>query len=331
MTVLRLLVLALLALPVAAASAKGDSREVAFVAAEDDDQLVAVELRTARVLRRIHIASGPHNVAAAGTLGPVLVTSPPANRVTLVDVRRLRVAHVFELSGSPHDVEVSPDVRHAYVTLERAARVAVIDLRARRVVRLVPVPAGPHDLAVHPHGHRVWVTHGPDARSMTVLDTSRPGRPRIARRVPARGAHDIAVACSGRCVWVTYWDSGTIGAYDSGSGRLLRRVRAGELVHHVQAAPPKGGRYIWTTDHVGDRARLLEAQSGRILRTFRVGAGPHHVAPSPAAPGGRRVVVASHDAGTISILTPEGRTERYRTRSIPTGHGLHGVAVVLLP
>jgi YVTN family beta-propeller protein len=313
---------ALVAVPGAGLAKEGGGRDVAFVSAEDEDSVVAVEVRSGRVLRRLHVPNGPHNVASARSPADlVLVTSPPAGRVTLIDARRMKVARVLRLEGYPHDVEVASDGRYAYVTLERAGAVAVVSLTNRRVVRRVPVGGAPHDLAVSPVGDEVWVTHGPGARSLTLLDTRRPSRARILGRVAAQGAHDISFAC-GR-VWVTYWNSGWVGAFNQ-LGRLVLRRRVGNLVHHVQGG--RGGRRVWFTDHVGDRASLFDACSGRRLGSFAVGAGPHHVAP---ATNSTRVVVASHDSGTITIIHRFVR--RWHVRSVAVGRGLHGVAVAFVP
>jgi YVTN family beta-propeller protein len=298
---------------------EGGGRDVAFVAAEDEDAVIAFEVRSGRVLRRFRVPNGPHNVAARWPAELVLVTSPPAGRLTLIDAARMRIVRVLRLGGYPHDVEIDPDGRYAYVTLERAGSVAVVSLRTRRVVQRVRVPSGPHDLTVT--STDVWVTHGPDARSLTVLDRTRPSRARAAGRVAARGAHDIAVAC-GR-VWVTYWGSGDVGAYDQ-LGRRLLRQRAGRLVHHVQAG--RNGRKIWITDHGSGRASLLDGCSGRRLASLAVGAGPHHVAPTTS---GTRVVVASHDSGTVTIVHRFLR--RWHVRSLAVGRGLHGVAVAFVP
>ena len=308
------------------APAKETYREVAFVSAEDDDTLVAVDLGTRRVLGRILVANGPHNVAASASAGrnAVLVTSPPAGRVTLVSASSRRVVHVFRGLAYPHDVELSPGGRYAYVTEERGSAVAVLDLARRRVVRRVRVASGPHDLAVSPAGGEVWVTHGPRAGSVTILDTSRPTRARVVGKASVRGTHDIAFACGGRRVWVTYWDSGLVGALDVETRRLVKRTGAGTLVHHVQAGP--GGRRIWTTDHAGGAARLLDACTGRLRRTFRVGRAPHHVAVSPVR---HHAVVASHEAGTIAVWIP--LLGRWHGRTVRVGEGLHGVAVALVP
>ena len=81
----------LLAAAAPAEARAGGAGLYAFVAAEDDDRLVVVDVEARQVLRRIPVAAGPHNVAASADGRYVVVTSPPSGRVTLVSARTFRV------------------------------------------------------------------------------------------------------------------------------------------------------------------------------------------------------------------------------------------------
>lgn len=320
----RLVVLALLLVlaPAGAQARVAGGTLLAFVAVEGDDRLVAVAVADRRIVGRIDVADGPHNVAATPDGRLVLVTSPPAGRVTLLNGRTLRVLKVFGGLGYPHDVELSPDARYAYVTDEARGRLAVLDLRRRRVVGSVEVGARPHDLAVV--GDEIWVTHSRGASRLTVVDVTRPRSPRLVHRVDAGGpAHDIVPAPDGSKVFLTYWSSGAVGAIETSSGRPLFRRTVGELVHHV--AVSHAGK-VWVTDHHAGRVYVLAAGGGRPLRVLDVGADPHHVA-----------LVAGHAAVTgesgelVSFLDEPNRPLGKRWRSIGVGGRAHGVALAVVP
>jgi DNA-binding beta-propeller fold protein YncE len=302
--------------------------ERAFVAAEGDAQLIAVDLGAAgpgghEIVARLKVPDGPHNVDAGRFDRFVLATSPPAGKVTLVDSYGPRILKIFSGLAYPHDVELGRSGQYAYVTEEHGNAIAVLDVARLRIVRRVPVPDRPHDLALSRSGGRVWVTHGPRASRVTVLDTTRPAHARVVHTVAASGpAHDIAFGCGGRRVWLTYWGSGTIGALDSRTGRLVLRKRLGSLIHHVQSTSRP--RVIWATDHAGDRALMLDGCSGRVLRTLRVGRSPHHVATGLFR---GHVVVASHDDDSITIFDPVSE----RASSLRVGDGPHGVAIAAVP
>lgn len=291
----------------------------AYVSLEQRNELAIVEPETGAVRDRIPVPRGPHNVASTGSRAPVrvAVTSPPAGAVTLLEIfrRNVRVLRGF---ASPHDVEFSPDGRWAYVTEEHGGRVAVVSATRRRVVARVPTGPGPHDLAVSPDGGRVWVTHGPSARAITILDTSRPSRPRAIGHVAAPDAHDVAFSPDGRSVWITYWNSNVVAELSAPSGSVAARVRVGKLVHHVAVDQAR----IWVTDHGGGAAFVLDRR-GRTLRSVGTGQAPHHV----ALLLGRAVVVA--DDGTVSSFDARSGGPRYQTVRLRTR--LHGVALVWGP
>lgn len=314
------LTLGLALLTAGAGSARpGGGTLVAFAAAESDDRLVVVQPITGQILARIRVPDGPHNVAASPNGRVVLVTSPPAGRITLVDGRQYGVLKTLGGFGTPHDVEVSPDSRFAYVTDERRGQLVVVSLTSRRVVRRVAVGAGPHDLAVSPNGRRVWITHGRHQIFLTHVDSSRPARARVLRRLGAVGApHDIAFAPDGRRVWVTYWQEAVVGAFAARSGHLVLRRPVGVLPHHVAVDSSR----VWISDHEGGRGFVLSAHTGRILRAFSTGPSPHHVAIEAGV-----AVVVSHDAGTLTSFRERGA----RIRTTRVGRGLHGVALVFGP
>ena len=310
--------------PLAGASTLGGG-ERAFVVAEDDDMLVAIELPRA-VVARVRLPNGPHNVAASPEGRYVAVTSPPAGALTLIRPHPVRVLATIRGLDSPHDVEFGRDPRerepsgaaYAYVTEERGAAVAVVDLRARRVVRRVAVAAGPHDLAVSPDGRRVWVTHDPRAAHITILDTTRPEAATVRSRLAAWGAaHDIAWSANGRRVWITYWGRGMVAAFDARSGRRIVARRVGTDVHHVTTAP--SGSVVWVTDHVRGRAVRVSLYA-RTREMFLVGPAPHHIAVGPFR---GHVVAASHASGRIAVYDPLARRLFFRR----VGRGLHGVAI----
>ncbi len=126
-----------LLVPGAGLPAASGGAELAYVALEDEDAVAAVMLDTGEVTARIPVPRGPHNVTVAGDGRSVLVTSPPAGKVTLIDAFTHRVVATFGGFGSPHDVDV--EGRYAYVTDERRGQLVVLDLRKRKVVARVSV------------------------------------------------------------------------------------------------------------------------------------------------------------------------------------------------
>lgn len=93
---------------------------IAYVALERADAVAALRGRPWRLVSRLRVPAGPHNVAASRDGGFVAVSSPPAEAVTIIDARRARVRARVRVAGRPHDVDFSPDGRFLWVTAERA-------------------------------------------------------------------------------------------------------------------------------------------------------------------------------------------------------------------
>ena len=318
--VLRALIPAVLTLAVgaggAAATPTGGTPAV-FVSAERASLLVGVDLTTGRVIARIRVPEGPHNVTSYSARY-VLVTSPPAGAVTLVDAFSRRIIKTWRGFGSPHDIEVDGD--YAYVTDESRGQLAVIDLTRRKVVAKVAVGPRPHDVAV---GDVALVTHGSGQPELTIVDDSHPRRPKVLAELDVGGAaHDISDQGDSANAYVTYWNSGAVGAVDWGRRRMLWRRSVGTLVHHVQVDPYRGWR-LWVTDHETGDLVLLSARNGLALRRLRGCPGAHHV----ALAGTAWVAVACHDADTLAVWN----TKSWQRRLIRVGDGPHGVAEVVLP
>ncbi|RDI73912.1 hypothetical protein Gocc_2476 [Gaiella occulta] len=317
-----LVALALLAAGGSAAAPASGLRQLAVVTLEGEDRVAFVDLARGRVLRRLAVAPGPHNLDATGDGRIVALTSPPSGRVTILDGRRLRVLRVVSGFGSPHDVKLSPDGRTAYVLEEARGTLAVLDTGTGRVLRRLPVGMGAHDVAV---GDLAWVTHGARDVPLTLLSLSpRPRRPAPNGTLAAGGAaHDIDRAPDTADVFVTFWESGVVTRIRTGGriGRVLWRRRVGTLTHHL-AFDPYSGRRLWVTDRAG-RVLLLSADTGRTLRSFTGCPGPHHV----AVLSSRAAVVACNASGTLAVFD----AARGRVRSLPVGQGPHDLAVVQVP
>jgi hypothetical protein len=322
--VLRLLVAGLasaLAFVPGSYGARQGGTPVAFVAAERASQLIAVDLGSKRVVGRVRVPAGPHNVASAvvGLRPYVIVSSPPSGAVTLVDAVSRRIVKVFRGFGSPHDVEVEGS--RAYVTDEARGQLVVIGLRSRRILARIEIGAGAHDVAI---GDVAVITHGPGETSLTLAEVRDLGRPAGTRRVPAGGAaHDITKQPDSATAYLTYWGSGDVGAVDWGRGHVLWRRRIGSVVHHVQFDPYAGDR-LWATDNSTGRAYLLSARDGRTLRTLAACPGSaHHL----ALGGTAWVTIACNGANALAVYS----TRTWRRTLVPVGAGPHGVAVAVLP
>jgi DNA-binding beta-propeller fold protein YncE len=292
-----LLLLFVLLVPASPAAGRGGS-PVALVTAESQNQLIAFDLESWHVLRRLHMPADPQNVEA--NQRDAVVVSTRAGAVTLVDVQRLRVRKVLRGLALPHIVALSPAGRYAYVTDDARGQLLVIDLSGGRILRRIFVGLGAHHMSFRPHHHQLWIALGERARTIVIVRTNDPARPRVVGRfVPGGLAHDLAFPAGGRRVWVTYDDRSTVAVFDATTQRLLFRLPGGSPPQHVAFR-----RYAYVTSGNDGSLRIFSV-GGRLLGIARTPIGSHNLCVDQG-----RVLTSSLTNGSLTELGVTGRLLR---------------------
>jgi YVTN family beta-propeller protein len=288
------LCLATLAAVGSAGAAGRGGEPVALVTAERENQLLAVDLPSGRIVRRGTLPADPQNVDVVG-LDAVVAVSTRAGAVTVLEPRSLRVIRVLRGFGAPHIAAIHPTGEWAYVTDDARGELAVIALPSGRLVRKLYVGLGAHHLAVSPGGDRLWIALGERARTIVVADTSAPSRPRVVGRFdPGFGAHDLAFDPDGTRVWVTSDQRNDVAVFDASTRRLLFRVPVGPPPQHVAF----NDRYAYLTSGYGSRILMASSVTGRVLRTASVPYGSFNLSTA-----GGIVATSSLLRGTVTELT----------------------------
>lgn len=313
------LVALLLAAPSATARVSGGA-PVALVTAETENQLIAVDVSTRRVLRRVQVAADPQNVVANQRV--VVVVSPGSGAVTLLGARSLHVAKVLRGFGAPHLAALSPNGKWAFVTDDPRGILDVISLSRHRVVKRLHVGLGAHHLSVSPDGRRLWIALGEHAHEIAVVDVSRPSRPRrVLRFSPGFVAHDVAFTPNGRRVWVTSAESNRVAVFDASSRTPIASLTAGPPPQHVafaQGEPPTA----YVTSGYASRITAFRPWGSRILSVGRVPYGSFNLATA-----GSWVVTASLLNGSFTRLDTDLRA----ARSFKVAPATRGLATVVWP
>ncbi len=328
---LLLAVLAALAIPGSVAVARpAGGTPVALVTAETENELIAVSFPDGRVVRRVALPEDPQNVVANQKV--IVVVSPRSGAVSLLGARSLRVTKVLRGFKSPHMAALAPprclnDRRPcrgewAYVTDDGRGLLDVISLQQKRVVARLAVGLGAHHLSLSPNGRRLWIALGEQARTIVVVDVSRPEHPRVLSRFdPGFLAHDLAFSPNGRRVWVTSSQGNSLAVLDSRTGRRLLSVSAGPPPQHVafgQGLP----RFAYVTSGYGGLIEKVNPATGRVLRTARVPYGSFNLATI-----GDLVITPSLLRGTVTELDPR----LHVSRSVKVAPAARGVATVVWP
>ena len=304
-----------LASPASLAATHG-GRPVALVTAESLSQLIALELPSGRILKRLRLPADPENVVTHGS--QAVIVSSRAGAVTLLAPSSLRIRRVIYGFGTPHLAAFSPDLQHLYVTDDARGQLDVISLARARVIRRIFVGYGAHHLSVSPDGNQTWIALGERAHTIVVLDTSRPARPQVVGRIRlAWGAHDLAFTPNGSRIWVTSDTSQELSVFDAGTRRVLFTVRAGLPPQHIAFA-----QFAYVTSGYGDDLRIFSL-GGALRRTLKTEHGSFNIATS----GGIVLVSSLLDGSVTELAAPTGRV-LLRERVAPAARD---AAIYVLP
>jgi hypothetical protein len=296
-----LLAAALLAPLAARIPARSGVRPLALVTADLEEHVVAVDLETGRVVRRIGTAAGPRSIEASPA-GIAVVCHTAGGAVTLLDTRTLRPVRVLRGFSEPRYTATDLAGRYAYVSDSAQGAVAVVDLGRGRVVHRTEVGGAPRHLTLHPAGRTLWVALGTTALHVAVLDVAEPARPRLRARIrPPFLAHDVVFAPDGLTAWVTAGTAREVGLYHVGTRRLRRRIAADGGPQHVAFL----GRTAFVTSGDDGTLRVHAATTGRRLARAAIPTGSYNV-----QHGWGRVLTASLTTGEFTVLDGRGRTLR---------------------
>jgi hypothetical protein len=274
---------------------------LALVTADTEAHVVAVGLADGKVQARIATLPGPRSIQTVG--GDAVVAHTREGAVSIIDVARLRVRRVVDGFEQPRYTAGSPDGRHAYVTDSGRDEVAVVDVAAGRIVARARVDGPARHITISPSGSLLWVALGSSAENVTILDTSRPHRPRVVRTIrPPFLAHDVGYEPAGGRVWVTSGDHAdeAVLVYDARTERPLRRLQAGAPPQHVTFLA--GAARVSSGDD--GTLRAFSLGTGKLLHRTTIPLGSYNVQEAWGV-----VLTPSLTVGTLSVVDRRGRID----------------------
>ena len=267
---------------------------VALVTADLESRLVAVDLRSGRVLRHVPTLAYPRSIETVGD--SAVVAHSEIGIVSIV--REFAVRHVVRGLREPRYTAAHPDGRHAFVTDAKVGDVVVLDVLRGRVVGREGVGPLARHIAIDRRGDTLWVALGSKAEEVAVLDVTQPTRPRLLRRFrPPFLGHDVGLAPDGRHAWVSSGDRSELAVYDVRTGRLVAKPSGDQAPQHVTFA--RGLAYVTSGWSGTIRVHRVD---GRTVRANSVPVGSYNVQHADG-----RVVTASLGHGDLTVLDEAGR------------------------
>jgi DNA-binding beta-propeller fold protein YncE len=219
-----------------------------YVAHMDASRLLAVDLRTRRVVRTI-VAPGVHGVIAVPSLGRVYASATDAHEVLTLDARTGRVVARAPAGAYPDGLAYDPVERRVFVSDETGGVETVLDARGHRIAT-IPLGGEAGNVQYDAGSRRIVV----DVQSRNDLAIVDPRTNRIVRRVALTGCdHDHGllidaarrrafVACDGNAKLLTLdltrmrvtgtagvGDSPDVLAFDGALRRLYVAAESGDV------------------------------------------------------------------------------------------------------
>ena len=222
-------------------------------------EVVAFDLRTLKVMRRIPAASDADGIAADPATGLLFVVEGDPMQLQVVDPRSDLVVATIA-AGEKLEAAAADGRGSVYVAGEGGRHVLRVDARSRRITGRWSTPAceSPHGLAVDGQGRRVFMSCS-NARLMVVdADTGR----LVADLPIGRGSDTVA------------WDPGRRRVFSSDGAD-------GVVTVYQQASPDRYEALEPVRTAVSGRTMAVDPQSGRLFVAV-ADTDP------PATPGARR-------------------------------------------
>ena len=269
-------------------------RLVALATADLEASLVAVDLESGAILKRIPTTPAPSSIETVGNTA--VVAHSDVGVVTLLDGATLRIRHVLGDFGEPRYTAGHPNGRLAYVTDAERGELVVLDVANGRIFAREPVGLLARHVGINREGTRVWTALGPKAEAIAIVDVANPIRPRLIGRLqPPCLSHDVVWAPSGRQVWVSSGDSHALLVY-AATGEIVRRLPADGPPQHITFDTASA----FVTSGLSGTLRR-HALDGRQISLTRVPEGSYNV-----QYGHNRVVTPALGRGSLCIVSPTG-------------------------
>ncbi|RZS58025.1 cytochrome D1 domain-containing protein [Sphaerotilus mobilis] len=146
----------------------GPDERTVWVALDDSDRLVGVDVATMAVSQELKIGDGAHALSLSEDGRRLVVTSTAANQVSLIDAQAGKVLARVPVSGTPLAVTHSALARRAYIGSLNAPLLTVIDLDNGQPIERITLPQPVSAVRADPSGRHVLAVHTASSTLMAI-------------------------------------------------------------------------------------------------------------------------------------------------------------------
>ena len=254
--------------------------------------------------------------APSGTAGLIAIDKV-GNRVLFLNPETYQTETTLDgFAPRVHELAISPDHQSAYVPIygdgihgdnpHPGHLIAVFDLAARRHtgdISTAPYLA-PHGLRWGPQGQLYCVCEN----SGVVLEMDAAGAIRHVIDLGSRNAHRIEVMPDGSKLFAEDEEDAACSVVDLKTRTLIGKIKTAHALAGLAISPH--GETVVLVDAKEPQIHVVDTASDEIVQTVRLEA---HRKPAQIArytPGGKYLIVTSHEQPLATILDPAFQTQR---------------------
>jgi len=269
------------------------------------DELLAVDLRTRKVVHRI-AAPGVHGVIAVPQLGRVYASATDVHQAFTIDARSGKVLARAPAGEYPDGLAYDPVERHVFVSDESGGVETVLNASGRRIAT-IPLGGEAGNVQYDAGARRVLV----GVQSLDQVAVIDPRANRVVRRVPlagCTGSHSLLVNSPQRLAFVGCEGNARLLTLDLRSMRVTGTFAVGDSPDVLAFDPAFRRLYVSSESGVVG----VFAESGRTVKPLGVAflaAAAHTVAVDPRT----HLVYFALERGTggrpeLLVMAPTRRT-----------------------
>jgi hypothetical protein len=273
-------------------------RGYAFIANQDGDALVAVDLEVMAVERHIALGDAPTQVLAAVSRPVVYALTPGTGSVHEVQVYRLSATRKVTVASSAVSIRLSPDERSLYVLAREPRALISVSLDSFRVEWHLPLPEEPVDFAVATAEgagvskfSRAAVS---SARGVWLVDL---GARQVSGPLKEGDFGAVQFRSDGKILLAANRGERLLSLFDAASGRLLTHLPVSLRPDNLCFSQDHGQLFV-TGEGMDAVVIVYPYHSLEIAETVLAGRAPGAMAASNSL-----LFVASPQSGDVSILS----------------------------
>jgi YVTN family beta-propeller protein len=302
------------------------------------NEMAIVDPSAMKVVGRIAVGEGPHEVATDGKLAFVTNygSHTPGNTISVIDLATQKEIKRVDLSPMrrPHGI-VAIGGKVYFTVEDTSARwtnpsatrppelrppdgmVSSYDPSGREGFSWSTGEYGTHMLVISENGKNIFTTN---IRSHSVSVLEREGPPGAqGTTIPVgKGPEGIDMSADGREVWVAHSQDGGISIIDVDTKKVVQTLSISTKRSNRLKFTPDGKRVL-VSDTDGDEVVVLDSETRKQIKRIKTGGHPEGI---QMVPDGSRAFVALGQEGTVVAIDLKTLTVSSKLQTGPEADGL---------